>query len=184
MRKIKALQGKAAENLFRLAGKYKFVLLMVAVGVLLMMLPSVGGEKGQEAVSPTTAAGAQGYSLERTQEEMERIVSSIDGVGRAEIMLTVSSGGRIVYQDDQEISYTGSAGVPEDYTSRTQTVLTGSGSGETALPTQELYPEYIGAVVVCDGGGRAGTVLKVKEAVSVLTGLSTDRISVVKRSES
>ena len=147
------MQGKAAENLFRLAGKYKFVLLMVAVGVLLMMLPSVGGEKGQEAVSPTTAAGAQGYSLERTQEEMERIVSSI-------------------------------AGAPEDYTSRTQTVLTGSGSGETALPTQELYPEYIGAVVVCDGGDRAGTVLKVKEAVSVLTGLSTDRISVVKRSES
>lgn len=156
---------------------------MVVVGAALMMLPSFGTKKGQE-VSLDTSIQTGSYSLEQTQEEMSRIISAIDGVGRAEIMLTVSSGSRVVYQDDRETSYSGSANAPEDYTSRTQTVLTGSGGEETALATQEIYPEYIGAVVVCDGGNQPGTVLKVKEAVSVLTGLGSDRISVVKRSES
>ena len=71
------------------------------------------------------------------------------------------------------------------YTSRTETVLINQGgSGQEALQSQEIYPPYIGALVVCDGADQPGIVLKVKEAVSVLTGLGTDCISVVKRSES
>lgn len=178
------MQTKTVAKLFQLAAQYKFVLLMVVVGIGLMLMPSFGGEKGQEVMQTNVSVQMGSYSLEQTQEEMARIISTIDGVGRAEIMLTVSSGSRVVYQDDRETSYSGSANAPEDYSSRTQTVLTSSGGEESALATQEIYPEYIGAVVVCDGGNQPGTVLKVKEAVSVLTGLGSDRISVVKRSES
>lgn len=174
---------ETAKRLGAVAAKYKFVLLMVAVGVILMLLPSFSSEKGQDSVD--TAGTAAAYSLEQIQGDMEKMLSEIDGVGQARVMLTVSSGSQLIYQDDREVAYSGLADAPEDYTSTTETVLLNRGSGQQeALQTQEIYPQYVGALVVCDGADNAGTVLKVKEAVSVLTGLGTDCISVVKRSES
>ena len=162
-----------------LISKYRFVLLIAAVGILLMLMPSFGGEKGQDARTAQLQNAAD-FSVEQTQKELEEILSDIDGVGRVRVMLTVASGIQRVYQSDREISYSGPASTPEDYTSTTQTVLLDrSGSGDEALQTQELYP-----LVVCDGAGNSGTVLKVKEAVSVLTGLGSDCISVARRTES
>lgn len=184
VKKIETKGASAAKGLLSLALKYKYVLLMVAVGVVLMLLPSFGSERGQDPPGKM-GASQSAYSVEQTQERMEKMLSEMDGVGKARVMLTVASGSQYVYQDDRELSYSGSAGAPEDYSSVTETVLLNrSGSGQEALQTQEIYPSYVGALVVCDGAGNAGTVLKVKEAVSVLTGLGTDRISVVKRIES
>ena len=43
-----------------------------------------------------------------------------------------------------------------------------------------LYPVYQGAVVVCEGAERAAVRLAIVEAVSSLTGLGSDKISVIK----
>ncbi len=171
------------QRLSTLVSRYKYILLMILVGAGLMLFPSGGKEADHAAIQSQTEESS--YSLNETQQHMEKILSRIDGVGRAEVMLTVSSGSQFIYQEDQEVSYSGTANAPEDYTSQTGTVLLDRGSiGQEALQTQEIYPPYVGALVVCDGAGNSGTTLKVKEAVSVLTGLGADRISVVKRSES
>ena len=44
----------------------------------------------------------------------------------------------------------------------------------------ETYPQFRGALVVCQGGGDPAVRLAVIEAVSALTGLGSDKISVVK----
>ncbi len=166
------------------AGKYKFVLLLVAAGTVLMLLPPFGGERGQDKQAEEVSAPAA-YSLHQIEADMARMLSEMDGVGRAKVMLTVASDSRRVYQEDREVAYKGLSAAPEDYGSTVETVLLDRGSGrQEALQTQEIYPQYVGALVVCDGAGNPGTVLRVKEAVSVLTGLGTDRISVAKRSES
>ena len=46
--------------------------------------------------------------------------------------------------------------------------------------TRQVYPTYRGALVVCQGGDRADVKLAVTEAVSALTGLSSDRVTVAK----
>ena len=51
---------------------------------------------------------------------------------------------------------------------------------EALVMRKRLYPEYKGAVVVCDGADNAGIRLKVINAVGALTGLSSDRITVMK----
>ena len=54
------------------------------------------------------------------------------------------------------------------------------GSGyEDVVVTEQTYPVYQGAVVVCQGASDSGVHLAVIEAVSVLTGLGSDRITVV-----
>ena len=54
----------------------------------------------------------------------------------------------------------------------------GSGTQDVVV-TRERYPSYQGAVVVCEGAGDAAVRLALTEAVSALTGLSADRISIV-----
>ena len=54
------------------------------------------------------------------------------------------------------------------------------GSGyEDVVVTEQTYPVYQGAVVVCQGAGDSGVHLAVVQAVSVLTGLGSDKITVV-----
>ena len=63
---------------------------------------------------------------------------------------------------------------------RRETGTLGRGSGtQDVVVTRERYPSYQGAVVVCEGAGDAAVRLALTEAVSALTGLSADRISIV-----
>ena len=57
--------------------------------------------------------------------------------------------------------------------------LVASDSGEDMpLVTRQTYPVYRGALVVCQGGDRAEVRLAVTQAVTALTGLSADRVTV------
>ena len=110
---------------------------------------------------------------------MEGILGAISGVGQVKVMLTVDSDGERQLAQDTELTYSGSAAAPEDYSRRSETVLT-DGGGDGTVVTRTLYPTYRGALVVCQGGDRADVRLTVTEAVASLTGLSADRITVAK----
>ena len=49
---------------------------------------------------------------------------------------------------------------------------------EETVTLQQISPQYQGALVVCSGGGNPSVRLQVVEAVSALTGLGADHISV------
>lgn len=53
----------------------------------------------------------------------------------------------------------------------------GTGSQEV-VPLQTLAPEFQGALIVCQGGGDPAVRLNVLQAVSALTGLGADKISI------
>lgn len=110
------------------AGKYKYAIAVVLLGVLLMLLPSGGRERQRDA------AGLDTESRAAVQAEMEAVLAAFDGVGRLRLMLTVD-------------------------------------------PTTE---RYVGAVVVCEGAGSASVRLQLTQAVSALTGLTSDKIAIVK----
>lgn len=58
--------------------------------------------------------------------------------------------------------------------------MLGSGAGAEVVVTHSRYPRFVGALIVCEGGDRADVQLNVTQAVSALTGLSSDRITVVR----
>ena len=58
--------------------------------------------------------------------------------------------------------------------------IEGAGKLQVMLTLKQVYPAYQGAVVVCQGGDKAAVRLAITEAVAALTGLSSDKISVVK----
>jgi stage III sporulation protein AG len=59
------------------------------------------------------------------------------------------------------------------------TLNRGSGCQDVVI-TGQTYPAYQGAVIVCQGADNSAVRLAVSEAVSALTGLSSDKISILK----
>ena len=61
-----------------------------------------------------------------------------------------------------------------------ETVIVNSGSGQEAVLLTRRYPTFQGALVVCEGGDDAEIRLLMTRAVSALTGIGADRITVCK----
>ena len=153
--------------------KFRLPLLIFAAGLLLMLLPT--GKRSTQAVQ-TAAQEAQTQELTPSQEEMEAILSRIDGVGRVDLLLTLRTSGASVYQTDTRTVTSGSGTTEECQTVFGQT----SGSGKEPVVQTTLAPQYQGALVVCDGADRASVRLAVVQAVTSLTGLGSNQIAVVK----
>lgn len=153
--------------------KFRLPLLIFAAGLLLMLLPT--GKRSTQAVQ-TAAQAAQTQELTPSQEEMEAILSRIDGVGRVDLLLTLRTSGASVYQTDTRTVTSGSGTTEECQTVFGQT----TGSGKEPVVQTTLAPQYQGALVVCDGADRASVRLAVVQAVTSLTGLGSNQIAVVK----
>lgn len=172
-------QGKALtvwkERLLELFRRYKYALLVVAAGVVLMTLPALGGEAPQE--EPNRQSGQEvDFETEELEGRLEEALSRMEGVGQAEVVLTLRSGpGQVLAQDTEHA-------VREDQSQSSQsTVVISRGSGnEEPVVLQQLSPQFQGALVVCSGGDDPSVRLRVVEAVAALTGLGADRISVSK----
>lgn len=62
----------------------------------------------------------------------------------------------------------------------TLSAFEGVGRLRVMLTAEAQTGRWTGAVVVCEGGGSAAVRLELTRAVSALTGLSTDKIAIVK----
>jgi stage III sporulation protein AG len=145
-------------------GAYKYVLLVIAAGAFLLLLPE------QESVETTEAetSGDESFSVESMEKELESVLSRIDGAGSVSVMLTVKNGMEQVFAQD-------SSG------EETETVVISAGSGkQEVVLIKQKYPEFQGALIVCEGGDDPQIRLLVTQAVAALTGLGTARISVCK----
>lgn len=159
-----------------LFGRYKFVLLVVLAGVLLLAWPEGGESPPAAAISPVPAA--EDFSVAALEEKLSETLSKVQGAGEVTVMLTVQGGSRRVLAENEKNTRT--ADGRSETQSATVVVSGGSGVGEGPVLVQQLYPRFQGALVVCSGGDDAQVRLKIMEAVSALTGLGTDKISICK----
>jgi stage III sporulation protein AG len=149
--------------------QYRFLLLTVAVGVLLLLLPTGKTGGGEETTAGDTEEEV--FRLDAFERRLEEVLSKVDGAGRVRVVLTLDESGRQVLAQDRQ--RTGA----EAGSATTVTVGAGSGS-QAVVPVQTLAPKFRGALVVCPGGGDPRVKLLLLDAVSALTGLGADRISV------
>ena len=175
MKKAELMQWKKRlDNLFQ---RYKYVLLVILVGVVLLLLPPLWEKKPAEEkeAQPAQEMGAED-SAAALERRLEEALSRIQGVGEADVILTLKSGPQKILAQDSETSIS-ERGTEASVSS----VLISRGSGEEdAIVVQQLSPQYQGALVICSGGDDPKVRLRLVEAVSALTGLGADKISVCK----
>ena len=144
--------------------KYKFLILILIVGIGLMLIPS------KKEDSQTSQPESQPIVAETAlDDELEKILSNIQGAGRVQVMLTVKGGVQTIYQTDT------TAQDRED-----TVIITGEDRVQNGLVQQIISPTYRGAIILCQGADNAAVCLAIKDAVSKVTGLDSSQISVLK----
>ena len=107
-----------------------------------------------------------------TEARLSQALSKIHGAGEVTVVLTVANGPRQILAEN--VDRDGSQGEE-----KTETVVLSRGSGsQETVTVQEIYPRYQGALLVCAGGDDPTVRLQLTEAMSALTGLRADKISI------
>lgn len=145
--------------------QYRYVVLLLMLGVLLMLLPK---KQETEPEAPVSVP----ESVDSLEEDLARILTRIRGAGRVEVLLTEYAGTETLYQTDADRT--------ADSLREDTVVISDRERGESGLVRQVIPPRYMGAVVVCQGGDNPAVKLSILEAVSRATGLKSNQISVLK----
>jgi len=166
---LKQLQVGFLGRVFEKLKPYRYPILVLAIGVGLMLLPESNmSDVDQSEEMPVK----QEIDLE---EKLEVILGEIEGAGRVKVLLTVDTGTAVTYQEDRQQFEEGDRKEQE-----VKTVLVSENGDDVPIVVKTKYPVYKGAVVVCEGADRASVKLNIVQAVSSLTGLGSDKITVVK----
>ena len=171
---------KLPQKIIEFLKKNKFVLLLIVIGVVLLLLPSSGSkseatnEKQQEETMSDTE-----YAVSM-EKKLEELLSMVDGAGQVRVMLTLQSGCRTEYHSDVQTT-TDKSDEKEQTSEERKTVILSEGSAyDKAAVSAVEYPQFQGALVLCEGAERSAVKLNLIHAVSALTGLSSSQITVVK----
>lgn len=140
----------------------KYALLVLLLGALLLLLPKRSDDERTAAPVPEEGISAPAFDLAQQEEKLSLAVSSIAGAGETRVVLSMrSSAARELAAENGEA------------------VIVSKGSGKQApVELRYVYPEYLGALVICEGAADAHVRLAVTEAVQAVTGLGADRITV------
>ena len=151
--------------------KYRWALLVLLTGLLLMGIP-----QNREDAVPVPDMKETGTAQDSLQQELEALLSQLDGAGKVTVLLSMETGARTHYQADTDQSDT-----QDSRSKRSETVIvTGSDRNEAGLVRQVDSPVYRGAVILCQGGDDPRVKLAIVDAVATATGLTSDKISVWK----
>ena len=141
------------------AGKYKYVLIILLAGLILLLLP--GGSRTKAEPAAAQPIDTQTQTIQTEEQRLAQLLRQISGAGQVQVLLSYRcSAERELATDD--------SGQPA--------IISAGGGAQAAVE-----PQYLGAVVVCDGADAPQVQLAVTQAVAQFTGLSTDRISVLKK---
>ena len=156
--------------------KNKYLLIILAAGIFLLMLPGFGDKKVKE---PKSAQNEE-FSLKEYEERIETILERSEGVGRVQVALAVRSTMESVYAEEARVN---TREAEKDYnqdSDRKPSILSDGSGGEVPVVIKQMYPEFLGATVVCDGAEDPRVRMAITQAITSLTGISSERITVIK----
>lgn len=165
------------QKLLVVLGRYKYLLLVVAVGLVLLLWP-----KGEDSPKAASAEEYPSFSVSEMETKLEKVLSQIEGAGRTEVILTLKSDMEIILQQDaktrQYREMEDGALTVQESENEFKTVLSGGSSSGQPIVVKRLYPQFQGALVVCQGARNSAVQMAVIEAVAALTGLKSSEITV------
>lgn len=208
MLKEKLMEGKQKGKLT----KDNF-LIMVLLGILLLVIawpvgkekdesPSQSGQWDSDRVTldllkdnntdltkeGTEIPGTEQEYAAYLEDELERLLTTMDGVGEVKVMITLEDKGETLVEKDQatrregttEVDSAGGSRNSTDISREESTVFSGQGNLEAPFIRQIKYPRVLGVAVSAQGGGNAETAQKITKAIQALFGIESHKIIIVK----
>lgn len=171
------------------------IVLIVAAGAVLLLFSFPREKSSDGSVTPDKSVESNQNTESRSyEEELEErltgVLESMDGVGKAEVMITLKASEEKVldkntnYQKNQvtEEDAQGGKRVSDEESRQEDTVLSGGSSGqEEPYVIQEKKPVVEGVVVLADGADSPQIVSEINDALQALFDVSPHKIKVLKR---
>ncbi len=161
------------EKLKELSKKPIFLKAAVAAGILAIVLillsdmSDSGKKQKQEASDVSVDFAYSDLYSENLNAELSELLASIEGVGKARVMITVSSTEEYVYAEELK---RGTSQAEKSF------VIIDNGSQEEALVKKINNPQISGVVIVCEGGDDPRVCEKIYKAVSTVLDIPTSKI--------
>ena len=140
--------------------------LAVTVGVMAMLLLLLSELLPSGNTQKTAAVSQYQTQLE---QQLEELISQLQGAGRTTVMVTLTTGEETIYAVDTQ---TGDLQQQETH------VLLQDGS---ALAETTYLPQVCGVAVLCEGGGDVRVAARITELLHSLLDLPANRICVEQR---
>lgn len=159
--------------------KLLVVFILAIVGVVLLIISEFVTDDKKE-IAENTPADSHEYT-QMIEQKLEKIVSSIDGAGLSDVMVTLETGEENVYarqvkSDEEKNENKDSAQYEYEYI-----VIKSGASQEGGMLLKVVQPDIRGVAIVCEGGDNAAVRENIINAVSAVLDINTNKISVCKR---
>lgn len=151
--------------------KYRYVVLVLLLGVVFMLIPGIHSNEIKDEIEIQVQEPTISVS-----QELEQILSFVDGAGKTKVMITYLRGEEVVYQTDVDVS----ASENQDSEKQKTVLITGKDKGQSGLIARIDPAKCMGVIVLCQGADKPSVRLAVIDAVGKVMGLGADRISVLK----
>jgi len=134
------------------------------------------GEKSEKKENQTVS-GNHSYEsyADDTEKRLREILEKIEGVGKAEVMVTIVGTEEYIYAQEEKVK-----NGKDDFSSESEYVLIGSGGEKQALLRKVMNPQINGIVVICEGGDSNIVKERIYNSVSAVFNISASQIYVTK----
>ncbi len=165
--------------------KIKIFVAIGIIGVALIALTTFIPEKQDAVIETKTEATMEDYE-QRLENQILELVTSIQGVGEAKVMITLKNGVEYVYaKEEKQNTDTTNGALGDNQTVQQRdnyeqkTILVEDQDGrKKALIRTTLEPTVRGVVIVCQGGDDIYVQQNVIDAVKTALGIGSDKVCV------
>ena len=168
----------------------KVIIIACLIGIALIFLSGLFKSDGSESEkkSSENEVTPQQYALQ-LENSLTDIVTKIQGVGNAEVLVTLERGTQYVYATEEKKSNqttedksdgTVTKNEENDNSEEKYIIIKDANGGQKALAVTQVQPIIKGVVVVCDGGDNPTVQQNIVSAVTTALDISSVRVCVIK----
>lgn len=165
------------------------VVILAAIGLIFITLPNfLKKEPPTQACTASTKPNSD-EKREKLQQNLENIVSEIEGSGKSRVLITFASTAETIYATEEkknkEASEDKSGGEitrkkeSNDCEKKYITIKDSQGT-EHALAVTELEPKVKGVIVICPGGDNPIVKNRITEAVTTALSITSKHVCITK----
>lgn len=172
-------------------GTEKIILIAVA-GVILLLTnfsewKNKTSQKTEQKEEKNISNGQNDAYVSALENKLVHILENVDGVGKAEVMITLKSSKESVLNKDlseekqtEQERTNETQKVSQNEKRQEETILSDSTGNSAPYVVKELEPEIAGIVISCEGAGNKVVAAAVSQTAQVLFGVSANHIKVLK----
>ena len=162
--------------------KNKLIKIIVAVGLIAMIgifLSESFSTKNKQENQPQQQASESLHEYEQQVEQrLSDILSSIDGIGQCEVMVTLDSSKESVYSSESESK--NESDEKSSSSSEKSTYVIVDDDGQKPVLEKEVEPRVRGVIVVCEGADDVYVRQAVVDSIRAGLGITSANISIVR----